>query len=63
MGLVATHLATQVATLDIDNPDDCAKKFIANRRIGLVLFLGIVLGTYLKDHQLETIPTALSNLQ
>ena len=47
--LVALHLARQIQTLDINNPEDCAKKFLANRRVGLVLFIGIVLGTYLKD--------------
>ncbi len=49
VGLIASHLAHQVSTLDINNPDDCAKKFVSNRRVGLVLFLGIVLGTYLKE--------------
>ena len=47
--LVASHLARQIHTLDINNAEDCGKKFVANRRVGLVLFLGIVLGTYLKD--------------
>ncbi len=51
VGLIAAHLARQVATLDINNPDDCARKFVSNRRVGLVLFLGIVLGTYLKDQE------------
>lgn len=49
VALIAAHLARQVVTLDIDNPDDCAKKFVSNRRVGMILFLGIVLGTYLKD--------------
>lgn len=49
VSLVAVHLVRQVATLKIDDPEDCAKKFVSNRRVGLVLFLGIVLGTYLKD--------------
>ena len=49
VSLVAMQLARTVATLDIDNSEDCAKKFLSNRRIGLVLFLGIVLGTYMKD--------------
>ena len=49
MALVALHLTRQIYTLDINNSEDCAKKFVSNRRIGLVLFLGIVLGTYLKD--------------
>lgn len=39
----------QIYTLNIDNQSDCAKKFISNHQIGLILFVGIVLGTYLKD--------------
>ena len=46
---VALHLTRQIYSLDINNPDDCAKKFVSNRRIGMVLFLGIVLGTYFKN--------------
>ena len=49
VALVALHLTRQIVTLDINNAEDCAKKFVSNRRIGLVLFLGIVLGTYMKD--------------
>ena len=47
--LVSLHLARQISTLDIENAEDCAEKFVSNRRIGLVLFLGIVLGTYFKN--------------
>ncbi|KAK3930028.1 4-hydroxybenzoate polyprenyltransferase, mitochondrial [Frankliniella fusca] len=41
---VATHLASQVYKLDINNPSDCANKFISNHQVGLILFLGIVFG-------------------
>ncbi|XP_034251072.1 4-hydroxybenzoate polyprenyltransferase, mitochondrial [Thrips palmi] len=41
---VASHLASQVYKLDINNPSDCANKFISNHQVGLILFLGIVLG-------------------
>ena len=34
----------QIRTLQIDNPDDCAKKFRSNRSVGLLLFLGIIGG-------------------
>ena len=47
------HLAHQVGTLDIHNPEDCAKKFVSNRRVGLILFLGIIAGTYMKETQSE----------
>jgi 4-hydroxybenzoate polyprenyltransferase len=33
----------------IDNPEDCGQKFVSNRRVGLLLFLGIVAGNLLKD--------------
>lgn len=41
---VATHLTTQVYKLDINNPSDCANKFLSNHQVGFILFLGIVLG-------------------
>ncbi|XP_012263188.2 4-hydroxybenzoate polyprenyltransferase, mitochondrial [Athalia rosae] len=44
VGIVGSHLAKQIYTLDIDNPADCAKKFTSNHRVGLLLFTGIVLG-------------------
>lgn len=48
IGLVGAHLAQQIISLNIDNPTDCAKKFISNHQVGLLIFIGIVLGTYLK---------------
>lgn len=41
----------QIYTLNIDNPSDCASKFISNYQVGLILFLGIVLGTLLKQEK------------
>lgn len=49
IGLVTAHLAQQITSLNINNPTDCAKKFISNHQVGLLLFLGIVVGTYLKE--------------
>ena len=46
---ISGHLAHQIATLDIDNKEDCAKKFVSNRRVGLILFVGCVLGTLYKS--------------
>jgi hypothetical protein len=34
--------------LDIDNPKDCAKKFISNYHVGVILFVGIILGNLKK---------------
>lgn len=48
VGLVAAHLAQQIWSLNIDNPKDCAQKFISNHQVGLLIFVGIVLGTLLK---------------
>ncbi|KAH8398650.1 hypothetical protein KR215_008742 [Drosophila sulfurigaster] len=49
VGVVGAHLVQQIYSLNIDNPTDCAKKFISNHQVGLILFLGIVLGTLLKS--------------
>lgn len=48
VALVGTHLASQIATLNIDNPADCASKFISNAQVGFILFCGILLGNLLK---------------
>ncbi len=48
VGAAAAHLAWQVGTLDIGNAPDCGRKFVANHRLGALVFLGIVLGTLLK---------------
>lgn len=48
VGLVGAHLAQQITSLNINNPTDCARKFLSNHQVGLLLFIGIVLGTYLK---------------
>uniref|UniRef100_A0A2M4AQ23 4-hydroxybenzoate polyprenyltransferase, mitochondrial n=1 Tax=Anopheles triannulatus TaxID=58253 RepID=A0A2M4AQ23_9DIPT len=50
VGLIAAHLAQQIHSLNIHNPTDCATKFISNHQVGLLLFLGIVLGTLYKGH-------------
>jgi 4-hydroxybenzoate polyprenyltransferase len=44
-GMVAAgaHLAWQVATLDIDDADDCLARFRSNRDFGLIVFAAIVL--------------------
>lgn len=66
--IVGTHLASQIATLDIDNASDCSNKFISNANIGLIMFLGIVFGTYckkernLKDKSMSSICVNTSSL-
>lgn len=49
IGLVGAHLAQQIASLKINDPGDCARKFISNNQVGLIIFLGIVFGNYLKS--------------
>lgn len=39
--------------LDIHNPSDCANKFFSNHQVGLILFLGIVLGMLYKEEKIE----------
>lgn len=41
--LVGLHFSWQVATLDIDDPDNCLKRFRSNREAGLVLVGAMVL--------------------
>lgn len=45
---IGGHIIHQIATLDIDNREDCAKKFLSNRRVGFILFLGSIIGTLCK---------------
>lgn len=60
VGLVSAHLAQQIYSLNINNPKDCARKFISNHQVGLLLFVGIVLGTLLKANT-ETKPLGPAN--
>jgi len=48
-GGVGAHLAHQLITLDVNNREDCAKKFISNRWVGLGVFLGILAGGLVKE--------------
>lgn len=51
LSTVAIHLAHQIYTLDINKPEDCWKKFVSNRNLGLLLFLGIVAGNLWKERR------------
>ncbi|XP_018315287.1 4-hydroxybenzoate polyprenyltransferase, mitochondrial isoform X2 [Mycetomoellerius zeteki] len=48
VGLIAAHINNQIYTLNINNPTDCAKKFMSNQNVGIILFIGIVLGNLMK---------------
>lgn len=41
----------QIYTLDTNKPEDCWKKFVSNRNLGLLLFLGIVAGNLWKERK------------
>ena len=45
----------QIKTLDINNREDCARKFTSNRWVGLCVFLGLTIGTIYKDKDQEPI--------
>lgn len=49
IGLVGAHLAQQITSLKIYDPGDCARKFLSNYQVGLLIFVGIILGNYLKS--------------
>ncbi len=60
---VATTMALlgrQVATLKTDDPLDCAAKFAENKWIGLIIFLGITLGTLCKKPKYKDYDKTLS---
>ncbi|CAB3359966.1 Hypothetical predicted protein [Cloeon dipterum] len=49
VGVISAHISHQLYTLDISQANDCARKFVSNHYVGLLLFLGIVFGNYLKN--------------
>uniref|UniRef100_A0A1B6DUU6 4-hydroxybenzoate polyprenyltransferase, mitochondrial n=1 Tax=Clastoptera arizonana TaxID=38151 RepID=A0A1B6DUU6_9HEMI len=51
VALISAHLANQLYSLNIDNAADCGKKFLSNQRVGLILFLGIVIGNLIKKKE------------
>ena len=59
---VLAHISHQIYTLDINDGEDCAKKFLSNRWVGLILFLGCIGGTYCKEEVEEVEPTDVSTI-
>lgn len=53
VAVVGAHLANQLYSLNINSASDCGKTFLSNRHVGLILFLGIVIGNLLKPKQNE----------
>jgi 4-hydroxybenzoate polyprenyltransferase len=42
LAAAALHMAWQVATLDISNPENCLRRFKSNRDLGWIVFIGFV---------------------
>ncbi|XP_066512562.1 4-hydroxybenzoate polyprenyltransferase, mitochondrial-like [Hoplias malabaricus] len=59
---VAAHLTHQIYSLDINKPEDCWKKFASNRNVGLLLFLGIVVGNLWKKRNESQYEISLSSI-
>jgi 4-hydroxybenzoate polyprenyltransferase len=47
MGAAGAHLFWQVATLDIDDPENCLARFRSNRDFGAIVFAAILLDMFL----------------
>ena len=41
---VAAHLAWQIQTLDIDDPENCLARFRSNREAGLLVMIALLAG-------------------
>lgn len=54
VALTSAHLVHQIVTLDINDRDNCWKLFRRNAQIGILLFVGIVMSTYLKESKTKT---------
>ncbi|XP_077284369.1 ubiquinone biosynthesis protein COQ2, mitochondrial [Arctopsyche grandis] len=46
VGLVGAHISRQILTLNTESKEDCSSKFVSNSTIGLLIFMGIVLGKW-----------------
>jgi 4-hydroxybenzoate polyprenyltransferase len=45
LATVALHLAWQIKAVDLNDPADCLAKFHANRWIGWILLIGLLIGS------------------
>lgn len=60
---VLAHISHQIYTLDIENSEDCAKKFLSNRWVGFILFLGCIGGTLCKEERSIEVSDVSSMIQ
>ncbi|XP_040438720.1 LOW QUALITY PROTEIN: 4-hydroxybenzoate polyprenyltransferase, mitochondrial [Falco naumanni] len=58
---IGAHLVHQIYSLDIDKPEDCWKKFASNRTVGILLFIGIVLGNLWKQKDIKNVEESLED--
>ena len=58
---MACALSSQIYTLDIHRPEDCWEKFTSNRTIGLIIFVGIVLGNLWKAKETDKTKKNIEN--
>lgn len=49
LALTALHFGWQIATLEIDNPDNCLRRFRSNRDAGTILLVGLLSDALLKS--------------
>ncbi|GIX97209.1 4-hydroxybenzoate polyprenyltransferase, mitochondrial [Caerostris extrusa] len=49
VGLTSILLMSQIKTVNTNDPQSCWKAFKSNRKIGLIIFLGIISGNLLKE--------------
>ena len=52
---VTGHLMFQIKTLNINDREDCARKFTSNRWVGLCVFLGLTVGTLYNEKDQDPI--------
>uniref|UniRef100_A0A0R3RSX8 4-hydroxybenzoate polyprenyltransferase, mitochondrial n=1 Tax=Elaeophora elaphi TaxID=1147741 RepID=A0A0R3RSX8_9BILA len=53
LGATGVHLAWQISTLNMNDPNDCWRKFKTNQWLGVILFAGIVAGNLLRKEEKE----------
>uniref|UniRef100_A0A8R1Y2D8 4-hydroxybenzoate polyprenyltransferase, mitochondrial n=1 Tax=Onchocerca volvulus TaxID=6282 RepID=A0A8R1Y2D8_ONCVO len=64
LAATGAHLAWQIGTVNINDPNDCWKKFKTNQWLGIILFTGIVAGNLLrKKEEIEANSIILENVK
>jgi len=53
VGGTCAHLAWQLRTVDLDSTASCSSKFVSNKWLGLIVFLGTVAGRYFAEESVD----------